>query len=90
MQGVTKIQQEREPRQGTNVSAEWKIVPLKLQVQCFSGSWEGFVLREDCFPANPDLADILGDMDFDFENEYLLDFQDCTIMDFQVPQIWIS
>ena len=26
------------------------------------------------FPTNPDLADILGDMDFDFENFYFLDF----------------
>ena len=26
--------------------------------------------REGLFPANPDLADILGDMDFDFENLY--------------------
>ena len=30
--------------------------------------WEGL------FPANPDLADILGDTDFDFENLYFLDF----------------
>ena len=26
------------------------------------------------FPTNPDLADILGDTDFDFENFYFLDF----------------
>ena len=26
------------------------------------------------FPTNPDPADILGDMDFDFENFYFLDF----------------
>ena len=25
-------------------------------------------------PTNPDLADILGDMDFDFENVYFFDF----------------
>ena len=30
--------------------------------------------QEDFFPTNPDLADILGDMDFDFENFYFLDF----------------
>ena len=28
---------------------------------------------EFLFAANPDLADILGDMDFDFENVYFLD-----------------
>ena len=26
------------------------------------------------FPTNPDLADILGDTDFDFDNFYFLDF----------------
>ena len=30
--------------------------------------------REDSFPTNPDLADILGRTDFDFENFYFLDF----------------
>ena len=30
--------------------------------------------QEDLFPTNPDLADILGRTDFDFENFYLLDF----------------
>ena len=30
--------------------------------------------QEDFFPTNPDLADILGDTDFDFENFYFLDF----------------
>ena len=30
--------------------------------------------REVLFPANPDLADILGRMDFDFENFQFLDF----------------
>ena len=30
--------------------------------------------QEDVFPTNPDLADILGDTDFDFENFYFLDF----------------
>ena len=37
--------------------------------------WEGPKWgREVLFPANPDLADILGRMDFDFENFYFLDF----------------
>ena len=38
------------------------------------------------FPANPDLADILGDTDFDFENFYGLDFPDSKFQDFQVPR----
>ena len=32
-------------------------------------AWDGPTWgREGLFPANPNLADILGDMDFDFEN----------------------
>ena len=32
-------------------------------------AWDGMRWgREVLFPANPDLADILGDMDFDFDN----------------------
>ena len=31
------------------------------------------------FPTNPDLADILGDMDFDFENLYFSDFSGSQI-----------
>ena len=38
--------------------------------------------REVLFPANPDLADILGDMDLDFENFHF--FLDSKFMDFQV------
>ena len=34
-------------------------------------------------PANPDLADILGNMDFDFENLYFLFFLDPKFPDFQ-------
>ena len=37
------------------------------------------------FPTNPDLADILGDTDFDFENFHFLDFLDPKFPDFQVP-----
>ena len=36
------------------------------------------------FPANPDLADILGDVDSDFENFYFLHFLDSKFLDFQV------
>ena len=42
--------------------------------------------QEDFFRTNPDLADILGDTDFDFENFYFLDFLDPTFPDFQVPE----
>ena len=38
------------------------------------------------FAANPDLADILGRMDLDFENLYFLDLLDPTFLDFQVPR----
>ena len=35
---------------------------------------------------NPELADILGDSDFDFENCYFLDLLDPKFPDFQVPR----
>ena len=38
------------------------------------------------FPANPDLADILGRMDLDLENFYFFDFLDSKFLDFQVPR----
>ena len=41
--------------------------------------------RELFFPTNPDLADILGRTDFDFENFHFLDFLDPKFPDFQVP-----
>ena len=41
--------------------------------------------QDDFVPTNPDLADILGDMDFDFENFYFLDLLDPKFQDFQVP-----
>ena len=37
-------------------------------------------------PTNPDLADILGRMDLDFENFYFSDFLDPKFLDFQVPR----
>ena len=37
------------------------------------------------FPTNPDLANILGDTDFDFENLYFSDFLDPRFLDFQIP-----
>ena len=42
--------------------------------------------REDFFPTNPDLADILGRTDLNFENLYLFDFLDPEFLDFQVPR----
>ena len=41
-------------------------------------------------PTNPDLADILGRTDVDFENLYFLDLSDPKFPDFQVPDFQIS
>ena len=54
--------------------------------------------REDFVSTNPDLANILGRTDLDFENFYFfhvwdlkfLDVQVPNILDFQVPTFWIS
>ena len=42
--------------------------------------------QEDFFPANPDLADILGRTDLDFENFYFFDFLGSQISGFQGPR----
>ena len=42
--------------------------------------------REGLFPANPDLADILGRTDLHFENFRFLDVLDSKFLDFQVPR----
>ena len=42
--------------------------------------------QDDFFPTNSDLADILGRMDFDFENYYFFHFLDSKFLDFQVPR----
>ena len=42
------------------------------------------------FPTNLDLADILGDTDFDFVTFYFLFFFDHKLPDFQVPDFQIS
>ena len=42
--------------------------------------------REVIFPANPDLADILDDMDLDFVNFHFLYVLDSKFLDFQVPR----
>ena len=47
--------------------------------------------REDFFPTNPGLANILGRMDLDFENFYFFHFLDPKFLDFQVPHPgWIA
>ena len=46
--------------------------------------------REDFFPTNPGLANILGRTDLIFENFYFFHFLDPKILDFQVPKFWIS
>ena len=59
--------------------AHW---PTKANRQLFSvflvhgkTTWDGPKWgQEHFFPTDPDLADILGDMDFDFEDFYFLDF----------------
>ena len=38
------------------------------------------------FPTNPDLANMLGRMDLDFENFYFVDFLSPEFLDFQVPR----
>ena len=42
--------------------------------------------QEDFFPTNPDLADILGKTDLNFEKFYFFDFFDLKFLDFQVPR----
>ena len=42
--------------------------------------------QEDFFPTNPDLADILGRTNFDFENFHVGDSLDPRFLDFQIPQ----
>ena len=50
-------------------------------------AWDGAKWgQEDPFLANPDLADILGRTDLDFENSYFLDLLDPKFLDFQVPR----
>ena len=42
--------------------------------------------QEDFFPTNPDLADILGRTDLEFEHFHLFHFVDPKFLDFQVPR----
>ena len=51
-------------------------------------AWDGTKWgQEDFFPTNPNLADIWGRTDLDFENFNLLDFLDPKFLDFQVPRV---
>ena len=60
----------------------------------FSGPWKNGLRWPQIgpggfFPTNPDLADILGRKDFDFENFYFFDF--FGIPNYQIsrsPEIW--
>ena len=46
--------------------------------------------QDDFFPTNPDLADILGRTDLNFDNFYFLDLLDPKFPDFQeLPDSWI-
>ena len=42
--------------------------------------------QEDVFPTNPDLADIFGRTDLNFENFYFFDVLDPKFLHFQVPR----
>ena len=53
-------------------------------------AWDGPKYgQEDFFPTNPDLANILGRTDLDFE-DFFFYFLVPKSLDFQVPKIWIS
>ena len=45
--------------------------------------------QEDLFPTNPDLADILGRADLNFEKFYVFHLLDPKLLDFQVPDLQI-
>ena len=45
--------------------------------------------REDFFPTNPGLANILGRTDLNFEIFYFFHFLDPKFLDAQVPKFWI-
>ena len=50
-------------------------------------AWDGPKWGQEVhFPANPDLANILGDLDLNFENSHLGYFLDSKFLDFQVPR----
>ena len=51
-------------------------------------TWDGTKWdREVLFPANPDLADVLGDMDIDFENYHFGNFSGFKLSRFPGPQL---
>ena len=57
--------------------------------------WNGSKWVQDFYPANSDLANILGDMDFDFDNLYILiwgipNSQISWFLDFQLARLWMS
>ena len=51
-------------------------------------AWDGPKWGQEIFfPTNPDLADILGRADLDFEIIIFFDFLDPKFLDFQVPRL---
>ena len=52
------------------------------KIACGGPKWG----REGPIPTNPDLADILGRTDLDFESFYFSHFVDSKFLDFQVPR----
>ena len=66
----------------------WKNGPMeKMPRMAPNGARRIFV------PTNPDLANILGRTDLNFENTYFFHFLDPKFLDFQVPRspnFWIS
>ena len=58
---------------------------------CIFGPWKNWPEMAQMgpggfFPTNPDLADIWGDTDSDFDNCYFWDLLDPRSLDFQVPR----
>ena len=76
---------------GSNLAHQGKISKIlgfvgffrPTQKKCWDGPKWG---REVLFPANKNLADILGRTDFDFENFYFWVFLVARFPDFQVPR----
>ena len=52
-----------------------------------TNAWDGLKWgQEDCVPTNPDLADILGRTDLEFEDFHFFHLVDPKFLHFQVPR----